>query len=317
MRAVVFGGLSAVAAAVAGFFVWSHFGQKSLSEAQFAALYAEPLPPLASGVSVYHLGHSLVGRDMPAMLAQFSGHRHASQLGWGASLKGHWTGDVPGFKEENGHPNFRAADQAIDSGDYAVVVLTEMVEIKDAIRYFDSADYLSKWAVRARAARPDVRLYLYETWHQRDDPKGWLDRIDHDLDEYWEGKILRVAMARDGVGTVYIIPGGQVMAAAVRAIESGEVPGLTSQEDLFAKTPDGATDQIHFNEVGAWLMAMTHYAVIYQKSPEGLPAQYLGPDGATGLQLSMETALALQRIVWDVVTGYAATGVTGDRVERS
>ena len=46
-----------------------------------------PLPPPADPLATYHLGHSLVGRDMPAMLAQMAGHDHASQLGWGASLR--------------------------------------------------------------------------------------------------------------------------------------------------------------------------------------------------------------------------------------
>jgi integrase len=142
--------------------------------------------------------------------------------------------------------------EALASGDYAAVVLTEMVELKDAIRYHDSAARLADWAALARKARPDVRLYLYETWHRLGDPAGWLERIDADLPALWEGQVLRAAMARAGLeaGVIHVIPGGQVMAAAVRAVEAGQVPGLTRREEFF-------TDDIHLNDIGAWLIAMT------------------------------------------------------------
>ncbi|WP_435256804.1 hypothetical protein ACSBLW_11725 [Thioclava sp. FR2] len=281
----------------------------SLSEADFAARYTNPLPPTPTNLSVYHLGHSLVGRDMPSMLSQLGGHDHALQLGWGASLKAHWTGDIPGFEEENATPRFQPALSSLGSGDFPVVVLTEMVEIRDAIRYFASAQHLANWATRIRKVRPDARIYLYETWHRLDDPEGWLERIDTDLARHWEGDLLRHAMAKDSVGTIYVIPGGQVMAATVRAAEAGKIPGLTDRGDLFAKLPDGSIDTIHFNDLGAYLMALTHYATIYQRSPEGLPATLTRADGSPVTPIAAETANALQRIVWEVVTGYALTGV--------
>ena len=289
--------------------LWFLRAPNGLSEQEFESLYKDPLPAPVLPVSLYHLGHSLVGRDMPAMFAALGGHSYASQLGWGASLLGHWTGDVPGFSEENTHPQFRPAAEAADSGEYGVVVLTEMVEIRDAIKYFDSPEYLAKWAARFRAARPETRVFLYETWHSLDDPKGWLDRIDEDLSGQWEGEILRTAMAHEGVGTVYVIPGGQVMAAAARAAERGEVPNLSRREDLFATLPDGTTDRIHFNDLGAYLMALTHYAVIYQRSPIGLPHELRRADGEAITPIASETAEALQRIVWDVVRGYGRTGL--------
>lgn len=297
------------ASALAAILGWSAKSPTPLSRADFAARYATPLPPPPASPGIYHLGHSLVGRDMPAMLAQLGGHTHALQLGWGASLKGHWTGEIPGFAEENASPNFRPALPAVDSGDYPVLVLTEMVEIRDAIRYFDSAAHLAKWAQRIRSARPDARIYLYETWHPLDDPEGWLARIDADLTRYWEDALLRPAMAHPGTGTIHVIPGGQVMAAVARAAEAGQIPGLTAREDLFARGPDGQVDQIHVNDLGAYLIALTHFATIYQRAPLGLPQDLLRADGRPVTALQPETAAALQRIVWEVVTGYAPTGV--------
>ena len=60
----------------------------------FEALYAAPAPLPEGPRHVFHIGHSLVGRDMPAMLAQLAGegHEYASQLGWGATLTGFYPG---------------------------------------------------------------------------------------------------------------------------------------------------------------------------------------------------------------------------------
>lgn len=277
-----------------------------LDAAAFRALYRVPLPPLSGPGAVYHLGHSLVGRDMPAMLAQLGGHDHASQLGWGASLNDHRRGTIKGFAEENAHPAFRPAEEALQGGGWPVVVLTEMVELKDAIRYHDSARALAHWAALARAARPDVRIYLYETWHRLDDPAGWRQRLSDDLPALWEGALLRPAMARAGVGTIHVIPGGQVMAAVDDAARAGQIPGMTSAAALFS-------DEIHLNDLGAWLIAMTHDAVIRGRSPVGLPAALRRADGTAATPPAPETARALQEVVWRVVTSYPATGVAQAR----
>jgi hypothetical protein len=288
---------------------------KPLDDAAFAALYATPLPPPAGPLRVFHLGHSLVGRDMPAMLAQLApeGAGYELQLGWGTSLKEHWQGPaaIRGFESENATPRFRPAGEALDSGAYDAVVLTEMVELADAIRWHDSPEYLARWAARARAARPDVRLFLYETWHHLDDPRGWAERIAADLPALWEGVILRGALARaPEAGPIHLIPAGQALAAFARAVEAqGGVGNIASRADLFARKPDGARDTIHLNDMGAYLVALTHYAVLYQRSPEGLPHALRRADGTPAEAPSPEAARLMQRIVWEVVRGNPLTGL--------
>jgi hypothetical protein len=282
--------------------VWRNAHPRALTVEALAQRYAVPLDAPAGPMSVYHLGHSLVGRDMPAMLAQLAGHDYASQLGWGASLKQHWNGDVPGFAEENATEAFRPAE-SVETVDYDAVILTEMVELRDAMRYHDSGRYLARWADRSG----DARIYLYETWHRLDDPAGWLDRIDADWAGLWE-VILRQAMARTDV-TIHVVPGGQVMAAVVRRIEAGGVPGLTRREDLFAKTGDGVVDTIHLNDLGNYVIALTHYATLYHRSPVGLPHDLKRADGTAMQAIDAEAASIIQQVVWDVVTRYPATGV--------
>ncbi len=288
-----------------------------MAAAAFNALYTTPLTPPDAVLSVYHLGHSLVGRDMPVMLNQlaaaagFTAHSHASQLGWGASLDQHRKGDVPGMEQENAHPNHRPADTALASGAYDAVVLTEMVEIRDAIRYHDSANALAHWARTARAGNPNARLYLYETWHRLDDAEGWLNRIDADFTRAWQDQLLRVAMVAPDVGTIHLIPGGQTLAAVTRAIEAGEVPGLTRREDLFSRDAAGAVDPIHLNDLGAYIIALTHFATLYHRSPLGLPGALLRADGTPATPIPDAAIAPLQTLVWQVVTRYSLTGVAG------
>lgn len=282
---------------------------KPLDEAKFDALYSDPASIPTGPQAVFHIGHSLVGRDMPAMLAQLagSGHLYDSQLGWGAPLKAHWEPDEPinGFETENDHPRYRDAKEAVASGEYDALVLTEMVEVRSAIKYFDSAKYLHEWARAGWDAKPDLNVYLYETWHELDDKEGWLNRIDRDLDRYWETEILRRALSyADVIRPIYVIPAGQVMARFVREVESqGGVGPIRTREDLFP-------DDIHFNDLGAYLVALTHYAVLYQKSPVGLPHALKRADGSAATDPGAQAAHLMQEIVWKVVTTYPKTGVS-------
>lgn len=282
-----------------------------LASAEAAAFYADPLTPPDGPRAVYHIGHSLVSRDMPAMLAQLAGdgHSYESQLGWGTPLQHHWEPDIPvnGFDVENAHPRYRDAHEAVNSGAYDTLVLTEAVGIRASLKYFKSWDYLARWTKAARAANPDIRVYLYETWPNTDDPEGWLDRVDKDISRYWEKEIIDRAMTVETVAPVYVIPAGQVLARFLREVETrGGVEGISGIDDLF-------DDTIHPNQIGAYLVALTHYAVIYGKSPVGLPHELMLHTGKPAKAPSHEAAELMQTITWEVVTRYPRTGLAQAR----
>ena len=270
---------------------------------------AAPQLPL----NVFHLGHSLVGRDMPAMVAQLApeGHDYASQLGWGTPLRAHWYPDVSvnGFEAENAHSKFKPAREALSGGRYDAVVMTEMVELTDAIKYHDSPEYLANWATLIRGARPDARLYLYETWHNTDDPAGWLARIDDDFEALWLGRLARPASAQSN-HPIYVIPGGQALAAVVRAVEGqGGVGNLVSRDALLARTDVGGVDTIHLSDLGNYLMALTHYAALYHRSPVGLPLALNRADGVAADAPDAQAGRLMQQTVWDVVRNNPYSGV--------
>jgi hypothetical protein len=312
-RTTLLASLAVAGTAVAGSLYW--LLTKPPSAASVRARIAAPLAAPKGPLSVFHLGHSLVNRDMPAMLAQLApgGHRYDSQLGWGTTLQAHW-GDAPinGFEAENAHPRFRPAHEAVDSGDYDAVVLTEMVEIRDSIRYFESPKYLARWGNKALAARPSVRLFLYETWHRLDDPEGWLERLDRDLDRYWLSRVLGPALSDLPEATaIRLIPAGQVLAAFVRAIESqGGLGNIRSREDLFQRTDDGAIDPIHLNDLGNYLVALVHYAVLYQASPLGLPYALARADGTLATAPAPEVARLMQEVTQSTVHTLGLSGLS-------
>jgi hypothetical protein len=310
-RSAVLGGLGALAGLGGLAALWS----RPPSAASVRARLATTLPAPAGPLAVYHLGHSLVNRNMPAMLAQLAppGHRYDSQLGWGATLMAHWgDAEVNGFDAENAHPRFRPAHEAVESGDYDAIVLTEMVEIRAAIRYFDSSDYLARWAAKAIATRPDVRLYLYETWHQLDDPEGWLERLDLDHDRYWLRRVLGPALKDlPPSAQIHLIPAGPVLASVVRAVEArGGVGNLRDRTDLFDRTPEGKIDPIHMSDMGNYLVALVHYTALYHASPVGLPHQLLRADGTPANAPDADAARLMQDETERVVHTLGLSGLT-------
>lgn len=288
---------------------------KKLSTEEIDQLYRTSLPVEAHPLTVYHLGHSLVGKDMPYMLAQLAGeeHRYHSQLGWGATLQSHWEPNIPvsGFESENQHDQYRDPFEAIDSTEYNAFIVTEMVEIEAAIKSFKSSEYLAKFAKKIHTASPNTVMYLYETWHEVTDPKGWINRLDHDLNVFWEEQILYRALAElDGQIPIYVIPAGQVLSAFFKEVKRvGGVGNIQSPNDIFSQKDDGSLDPIHINDLGNYLVALVHYATIYRQSPEGLPYQLNKADGTAAFAPTPETAALMQKITWDIVSHYPKTGI--------
>ncbi len=247
---------------------------------------------------ILYVGHSLVGPDLPPLVdatlrAMNQPGTVQAQVINGAPLSFNWENSADGEGVD--------ARATLARGQTDVLILTEAVPLAGHLEYSNTAQAIADFAGLAVSANPDVRVYLYETWHSllsgtdtppQGDPGGtipWRDRITADL-ILWEDAALRGSTATP----VQLIPAGQAMGLLSDAITAGEVPGMTSMQDVFS-------DDIHPGQKGLYFLAMVHAAAITGKSPEGVPAKLTRTWASRDAVISDALALALQRIAWTAV----------------
>nr|WP_205518708.1 hypothetical protein [Pseudotabrizicola algicola] len=250
---------------------------------------------------VLFVGHSLVGPDLPPLVE--GGLRLmerpatvSAQIINGAPLR---------FNLRNS-----ASAEGVDAraelakGETEVLILTEAIPLAEHLRWNDTPGAIAAFAELARAGNPDVRVFVYETWHSRagalveGDPNSalpWRERLAADLPE-WEGAL------RASGADVSLIPAGQAMARLADAVEAGAVPGVASMEAFFS-------DDIHLSDKGKYFVALVHLAAITGQSPEGLPAQMTRTWKSRDAVIADDLAAALQRIAWEAVRDYAPAEV--------
>jgi len=127
---------------------------------------------------VYWVGHSLVdGKDwqnpnaknlieLMEVMANASGksyayHRHTipgAPIGWNWGVPASWTQVAPMIQ-----PLINSSHE--DYGTFNVIVVTEGVNIESSYEAWASGFYARKFYAAAKAANPDTRLFLYESWH--------------------------------------------------------------------------------------------------------------------------------------------------------
>lgn len=257
---------------------------------------------LPVAATVLFVGHSLIGPQLPGLVEaalRAGGHVHPveAQVINGSPLSWNWD-----HSAEAEGVDGRAV---LARGGVGALVLTEGLPLAFQITWNDTAGQIAQWGKAARAASPEARIYLLETWHDLDsgtpvdgDPNSrlsWRERLDADLPA-WE-QAAAAASAQLGGAPVQLIPAGQAMARMADAIARGEVPGLTSPQDLFE-------DKIHPNAKGLYFVAMVNVAALTGASPEGLPAKLTRTWASRDAVISDELAAVMQRIAWEAVSGY-------------
>jgi hypothetical protein len=139
-------------------------------------------------------------------------------------------------------------------------------------------------AVDHNAATPDALRKIHE-------------RYFSEMDE-----LVGAVNKKLGKRVVLVVPVGQAVIALREKIMAGQAPGLKSQDDLF-------TDPLgHPKPTLRVMMGYCHYAVIYRKSPVGLPVP-------SALKVAGDVQALnrlLQEVAWDAVTRHPLSGVTAD-----
>jgi len=165
---------------------------------------------------------------------------------------------------------------------------------------------------------PKMRITVQEFWMTFDDGSLWgkplngkvVDRDSKTMadlhaahDDYFKSmddhvRELNAKYAKDKPA-VFVVPVGQAVMALRDLIIQGKAPGISKQSDLF-------TDPIgHPRDHVKAIAAYCHFAVIYGRSPIGLPI----PAAITKLPDAEKLNALLQKLAWDSVTQHPLSGV--------
>ncbi|MCC6002532.1 MAG: hypothetical protein JJU19_16980 [Pararhodobacter sp.] len=199
-------------------------------------------------------------------------------------------------------------DARVRIADYDVLVITERVSLSGTRRWHNSDDWALRWARHGwenGAGGAGAEVLLYATWvafesnppadsHDPDIALPWRERLDREYAE-WQAIMAHVNANRpEGAAEMRMIPATLVMAAVYDAIAEGQAPAELSDIGALFR------DSVHLSPLGAHLVALTHYAVLYGRGVHALPAPQ---DVSAGLWSWM------QDLVTAVVSSDPGTGI--------
>jgi hypothetical protein len=285
-----------------------------LALAMAPSLFAAPLQaasPITKGQRVFTAGNSFHAWFVAPILknmadsAGISGHEIVgeSKIGGSRAIQ-HW--DMPDDQNQ--------AKTALKAGEVDVLTLACMLQPDEGI---------DKFAELGFANNPDFRVSLQEFWIPWDKFEwpftGDENSVNFDaatpqmletlhrpyfkaMDDYV------VALNKKlGKQVVFVAPVGQAVVAFREKVIAGKVPGIKKQSELF-------TDKLgHPQPPLEALVAYCHFAVIYRRSPVGLPL----PDVLKNSQNPNWKTTALNRVIqetaWDAVRHHPLSGVSSPR----
>jgi hypothetical protein len=108
-----------------------------------------------------------------------------------------------------------------------------------------------------------------------------------------------------GKQVLYVVPVGQAVIALREKILAGAAPGLKTQQDLFTDPVGHAAPPLQA------LVAYCHFAVIYKRSPVGLPLPAILAN-AKNPNWDAKLNRLLQELAWEAVTRHPLSGVKAE-----
>lgn len=269
---------------------------------------ADPQPPITTGLRVATCGHSfhVFTYRQVEQIAASAGLKHQlvglSSIG-GSTVQKHW--DVPEEKS--------AVKQVLKAGGADVLTLSPIWLPDDAIEQF------VKLGIEHN---PALRITVQEYWMPNDEyepvyPLQTRKKVDHNATDLAKLRDATMRYAKDiedyvkginqrlGKDAVLIVPVGMAAVTLREKIVKGEAPGLKQQSELFRDTWGHALLPLQL------LSSYCHYAVIYRKSPVGLPVPLAFrtlKDMSDDDKAKLNTLL--QQIAWDTVSAHPMSGIT-------
>lgn len=273
--------------------------------------------PVTVGLKTYHLGNSLTDTINPWLepIADSTGVDH---------VYARWT--IPGapiaWLRDHKREGFETPEGA---GDYDNFVRTfAMPTPIDHLSLQPFSD--PEFSVQGGAAvelltaaythSPELQVWIYAQWPGRTDwqndafsngggpsypewqvpsaPTNWEDATRNHLlyheafrtyvDERVPGKPLR------------IVPAGLALIELKRQMDAGTITGLGSFFDTMFD------DELHLSRRAQYLVALVFYSCLYRQTPEARVTH-------SGTELTLDQALAFQRIAWSTASAYPLSGV--------
>ncbi|MBE2284789.1 MAG: hypothetical protein IAE77_15120 [Prosthecobacter sp.] len=269
---------------------------------------ADPQPPITTGLRVATCGHSfhVFTYRQVEQIAVSAGLKHQlvglSSIG-GSTVQKHW--DV---QEEKS-----AVKQVLKAGGADVLTLSPIWLPDEAIEQF------LKLGIEHN---PALRITVQEYWMPNDEyepvyPLQTRKKVDHNATDIAKLRDATMRYAKDieayvkginqrlGKDAVVIVPVGMAAVTLREKIVKGEAPGLKQQSELFRDNWGHALLPLQF------LSSYCHYAVIYRRSPVGLPlplAFRALKDMSDDDKAKLNTLL--QQIAWDTVSAHPMSGIT-------
>jgi len=272
----------------------------------------KPAEPITTGQRVFTCGHSFhvwvpgIVSDL-CKKAKIPDHVQIgiSSIG-GSRVIQHW--DIPEGKN--------TAKEALRTGKVDVLTLSPIF-LPDA--------GIENFARLALEHNKDIRIAVQPIWLRWDIYEPTTKRpakVDHNAitgaelrkrhDVYFKSMDKHIRELNKKLGeraanrtVLFVVPAPQAVIALREKIIAGQAPGLKTQEDLF-------TDDLgHGKPPLQALVAYCNYAVIYRRSPVGLPVPSVLKQARLGSQEEDLNRL-LQELAWDAVTRHPLSGVRLD-----
>ena len=264
--------------------------------------------PVTQGQKVATCGHSF-HYFMPAILKELAkagdikGHEQVGESYIGGSrIIQHW--DVPAEKNK--------VKELLKAGKVDILTLAPIHLPDEGIENFVKLATENNANVRITIQENWLPFDIYDVTFKQRPPK-----VDHNAlngEQLWKlhqpyftgmDDHARELNKKVGKDAVYIVPVGQAVIALREKVIAGQVPSIKVQEDLF-------TDAIGHAKAPIMLLnAYCHYAVIYRKSPVGLPAPDILKKAKLGDDEEKLNTL-LQELAWTAVTKHSLSGVKAE-----
>jgi hypothetical protein len=266
--------------------------------------------------SVILVGHSLINFDMPSFLQSIADSRglrmqKAVQVLIGSPLSNNLANCRRASSLlEIDASKFTFSCDAIDAGTgtgpWDTLVLTDANSTIASNRQWNrTEEVISTYASQFIGRNPAGRILLFTTWESLTRyGADWAANQPADLRQYEEmaAGATSLARARGVATTVEVIPVNIAVRDLVAAVQSGGVPGVTSRGQVFL-------DDVHMTSLGDYFVASVVFSAIFNRSPEGATG---APPG-----VSVATAVALQRLAWQVVSTYRGSATAAPTTPRA